>query len=530
MTPPALTFRHRLPGLLADGIEWVDIPPLAVLTGTNGAGKSEILRAMRTAPHVHPLGPGHRDARAIEAHKASKDAAARHPTSHFDVVFVPPFGNPSQPDSSFDADLPRLLKLVGDVFWKAHEDHVNQHGRSVPHAADAPWALANRLIESSGLPYRLTTPMGQAIGTGRTFALELINGSRKCAPAELSPGETAILRLSLWLYRASVKRGKPVLLLLDEPDAHLHTSLVQHLLQSLDELVQGGVRVVMTTHRPDTLVLAPQGSLFEVFGVPPAVRPVAPAAAIARLSANLFSAAPQTRCVLVEDDADAIFFRRMRNIHLEVSQNQREPTLVFQRAGLGTASSREKQGGGRNAVTDWVSKLSSANLSPFVQGIIDLDRGNSGAPGVHVLSRYSYENYLLDPLVVFAALLRQERAGVAEVLVRLSLPIGVGQERNISKLPEGDQTIISKWILDQVEAVIELEESERAPVPVPFVNGPTLAYPTWLLRRKGHELQGHFYRVFNTDLKELHLALEAVHMVPSDIADIFTAIATAVPS
>jgi len=56
-----------------------------------------------------------------------------------------------------------------------------------------------------------------------------------------------------------------------------------------------------------------------------------------------------------------------------------------------------------------VQRLSGAGFGPLVQGLIDHDRDNPAGGSIFVLERYCHENYLLDPLVVYSALLNEER-------------------------------------------------------------------------------------------------------------------------
>ena len=88
---------------------------------------------------------------------------------------------------------------------------------------------------------------------------------------ELSSGEQAVLALVALVVTMSVLGAapdttdqNPELLLLDEPDSHLNTSKVKSYLEHVQQLTARGVQIIMVTHRPDTIALAPHDSLFEM--------------------------------------------------------------------------------------------------------------------------------------------------------------------------------------------------------------------------------------------------------------------------
>src|SRR5690242_1820462 len=56
----------------------------------------------------------------------------------------------------------------------------------------------------------------------------------------------------------------PKVLLLDEPDATLHPAMIQSLLRVLDHIFcqRYGVKVMLVTHAPTTVALAPEESIY----------------------------------------------------------------------------------------------------------------------------------------------------------------------------------------------------------------------------------------------------------------------------
>jgi hypothetical protein len=83
----------------------------------------------------------------------------------------------------------------------------------------------------------------------------------------LSSGESIILALILLVHSWKDGKAFPKLLLLDEVDASLHPSTSRILMLVLRQMSQElGMRVVMATHSPTTVALAPEDSLVELRG------------------------------------------------------------------------------------------------------------------------------------------------------------------------------------------------------------------------------------------------------------------------
>lgn len=79
---------------------------------------------------------------------------------------------------------------------------------------------------------------------------------------ELSSGEQALLALATLVYTHTYIQSLPTLYL-DEIDASLHPSMIQSMLDILQEQ-SGDTRIYLATHSPSTVALAPEKSLFFV--------------------------------------------------------------------------------------------------------------------------------------------------------------------------------------------------------------------------------------------------------------------------
>ena len=72
------------------------------------------------------------------------------------------------------------------------------------------------------------------------------------------------MRFLLFSFAARKMDGRPKLFLLDEPDSHLHASLIQSFMDVVQKILVEtfGFRVLASTHRTETLAFAPEGSLY----------------------------------------------------------------------------------------------------------------------------------------------------------------------------------------------------------------------------------------------------------------------------
>ncbi|AZA58703.1 AAA family ATPase [Chryseobacterium shandongense] len=80
----------------------------------------------------------------------------------------------------------------------------------------------------------------------------------------LSSGETTILALIFALYNSENKGHFPQVILFDEPDAHLHPSLTQIFFDVIEKVLvnEHGVNIILTTHSPSTVAIAPDDSIY----------------------------------------------------------------------------------------------------------------------------------------------------------------------------------------------------------------------------------------------------------------------------
>lgn len=573
-------------------MEWCDVPPLAILSGENGVGKSQLLEVL-----AHSLGSYESDPWTNHRYSSPDIRAA---ATFENAEFIPgdvhyarsdwrpiPMGSctvetiqqaikglhsentPQQKpgwwtsiSKSTGLELTQLLALPQEEFitlltpgilWSANYSPSNHNlaflfqayrlfekdamidgldrAAVVARYGEAPWLLLNEILETAALPYRIDTPeplAGRQLVAEPPLVITMRDKESGCEiPFDaLSSGEKVIMSTVLWRYGAQVAGRYYKLLLLDEPDAHLHPSLTRSFLDVLDGVFvrDRGVRVIITTHSPSTVALAPSGATFIMSRNSPRIsRAKSKADAVGRLTAGLITVSEGTRYVLVEDESDVRFYDAIRDILSDFgpSRDARAikpaPSIVFLPASLGRGT--EKTGGGKSVVSGWVDKLSSPPFDVIFRGLIDLDDGNVGTDRVHVLERHSIENYLADPIVLYALLSAE---GKAPEIAGMSLT--KGDEHLLREMSHAQlQTIVDA--IHRAVAAIDNEavEADAMSTSVTFTNGESVDYPRWMLKRRGHDLLRMYQSLFGASLitpPRLLSSLRRVRLVPVELAHI----------
>lgn len=167
-----------------------------------------------------------------------------------------------------------IISQIGNLFYIACCDRVNKQiecstsTRVFDNAAwlkTAPWTILNQLFEELGFKYRFKadyafiTPNMEENPKLRDD-LEIRN------LMDLSDGEKAILKLALISLDEEISKDIK-LVLFDEYDAPLNPSLTESFYHVIEKFyIEKGIQVIITTHSPATISLAPEYTQFyEIF-------------------------------------------------------------------------------------------------------------------------------------------------------------------------------------------------------------------------------------------------------------------------
>lgn len=359
-----------------------------------------------------------------------------------------------------------------------------------------PWILTNKVLTEAGVRYRFNKPEGNFHKIHATFKLKLTDPEDGAEiPAQnLSSGEKVILAITLLLFQTTEKAliaTLPKLLLLDEVDAPLHPSFTKILIRILNEEIvkRCGVSIIMTTHSPSTVALAPKGSIFELVRKPRQLRPISASAATQILSSGFIALAPTDIIVITESGTDVGYYDAIYKGLCAESRIAQFPALKFIPA---SKSKKDNANGGCSQVRNWAPKLADLNAGRF-KGLVDMDSGVLEDDVVTVLKRYSWENYLFDPLTLLGYIIHR---GISlPPPSSISLPLTV-QKLCVTTEAQLQEMIdeFMKWLASESK-MPELCGTER--IKCSYTGWAHLKIPIWYIKTRGHDLEAKLRGILN---------------------------------
>ncbi len=323
----------------------------------------------------------------------------------------------------------RTIKNKDVPFWSEAEffDHFGVR----------PWIIANRILQNTfDGKFKFSTPDENSLSY--TYQTQLIqtDNDQVVSVEHLSSGEKTLLWLALTLFNSQYYNAEIAhtskLLLLDEPDAFLYPKMVLKMYQALEAFEQNfNSIVIITTHSPTTVALAPNDVVFLVENNNILV--VEKDSAISELldGVTQISLNPKNRRqVFVESQYDANVYQAIFSslIHKSI--------LIDPKISLSFVSSGPKMP--RQQLIDKAKQIFGIKdemlLNEFVEavngvgdcskvigqvealveketvsvrGIIDWDTKNCPSPHISILAQnyaYSIENVTLDPICILLLL------------------------------------------------------------------------------------------------------------------------------
>lgn len=277
-----------------------------------------------------------------------------------------------------------------------------------------PCDLLNDTLALVGLDYRFDPPQGGE--EDLMYEPQLTHaGGALVKMAQLSSGEKTLMAIAMSLYTGS-RLGEaielPEVLLLDESDASLHPSMVQSLLRVADDIFckRYGVKVILTTHSPSTVALAPEEALYTMCrSGNPRLQRATRDDALASLLVGLPTLSVRVenrRQVFVESERDQACYQEL--FRLLRQQVDSQFSLEFIASGRGGQGNCE-------AVKHLVTSLRDSGNA--VYGVVDRDDRGGAPEGIIFLpTRRALENLVLDPLPVAVFLLREGIMSAEEML------------------------------------------------------------------------------------------------------------------
>lgn len=351
---------------------------------------------------------------------------------------------------------------------------------------EPPWQILNDILEKTSMNYRFYLP--KSFNRNSFFELKFIDIENEVEVYidQMSSGEKTILKVVASLYELEVIDNLPDILLFDEIDALLHPSLSKKVVSVLhDYIVQKkNKKVILVTHSPSTVAVAPEESIYLCERAGFEVRKVSKDEAINNLIQGVHSLSihhENRRQVFLEDKDDSYFYEAIY---------KRIQEFLFPNISLNfipISRVDKNNSGGKSNVKAIVNTLSRyGNKQVF--GIIDYDNVNDSNGAIRVVkTRHSIENYIYDPVFLIALLLFEKV--VEESQLKLNDGFKYYELKSLS----------NNSLQTAVDCLIELfnySELKEEKVIIDYINGKTITIPKWYCEIKGHELEKKIFKIF----------------------------------
>ncbi|WP_341730839.1 AAA family ATPase [Microcoleus sp. EPA2] len=394
------------------------------------------------------------------------------------------------------------------VSFLTDEEFLDKYG-------EPPWKFVNSVLETANLDFRINQPPKYEDRPYEPILTDRIRNSQ-VKFNDLSSGERVLMSFALCLYYAGDRRQMvdyPKILLFDEIDAPLHPSMTQSLLRTIQDVLvnRHGIKVVMTTHSPSTVALSPEESLYAMYKTDQKrIQKSTKDKALSILTTGVPTLSidyENRRQVFVESHYDVQFYERL---YEKLTEH------LIPEVSLNFIASGVRGNGNCDQVKEVVNQLVKGG-SRTVYGIIDWDLTNSGNERIKVLgreNRYSIENYILDPVLIAALLLREKWIERSE--------IGLSECETYINFATFDSTRLQD-IADFVVNKVQLHISPAVgndKLLCQYLGGQTINLPKWFLHRQGHDLETTLKDVFHKlkrFTKEPDLKWEIITKVIDDV-------------
>lgn len=284
----------------------------------------------------------------------------------------------------------------------SEEEFQKKHG--IP-----PWKLLNDLLSAAEFDFKVNEPDKWEDEAYEPILTDKNRGA-KVKFNDLSSGERILMSFALCLYHANNPDSVtefPKLLLFDEIDAPLHPSMTRSLLRTIQTTLveQYHIKVILTTHSPSTVALAPAESIYVMHKYAEnRLQSKSKDAALSVLTAGV-----PTLSINYENRWQ-VFVESKYDVEYYSSLYEKLKPKLYPEISLSFIASAAGGNGNCTQVINFVEQL-VANGNKTVAGIIDWDNKNNDKDTIFVLGRderYSIENFLLDPTLIGLLLLREK--------------------------------------------------------------------------------------------------------------------------
>ncbi|MEL7002410.1 MAG: AAA family ATPase [Bacteroidota bacterium] len=360
-----------------------------------------------------------------------------------------------------------------------------------------PWISINEILAQHNLDFEFKGIERQDFSSEASISFQLIKTTigKDIEFQHLSSGEKVIIGLIIKLFTSQYYNDKlefPELIVLDEPDAHLHPEMSKLLIDVLNgTFVQKlGIRVILVSHSPSTIALCPDNSIYQLKNEPiTSLKRIEKEDALEILTGHLPTLSidyKNHKQVFVESPTDIVYYQTIFNKLNQVNKYPYRLYFISNSYGKGSCEQVIK-------IVDDIR--TTGNQTSY--GIIDWDLKNpeSDYVKVHGLgNRYNVENYLYDPIYISILLMNLKahnvynELGIDETTNQYSL----GGESN-----EFLQAISDWFFLKYYETHKVDQEKQSELVEIEYLNGKKINVPKWYLEFSGHDFEKRIKDVFS---------------------------------
>ncbi|MBO9574030.1 MAG: ATP-binding protein, partial [Chitinophagaceae bacterium] len=275
-----------------------------------------------------------------------------------------------------------------------------------------PWTIINETLAKLNIDFYFQE-LPRRFDPENNFSIKLMKKSinKPVGFNDLSSGEQVIIGLILKLFTGeyySTHLQFPELIIFDEPDAPLHPEMSKLLIDVFLEtfVKRFGIKIIFTTHSPSTVALAPEDSIYQLKnGEPTTLLKISKDEALKILTGFIPTLSIDYRShrqVFVESPIDVLYYQSLYSKHI---QNE---LLIHQLYFI--ANSQGK--GNSSLVYSILQEMTKAD-NKSIYGVVDWDTKNNDTHRVLVHginSRYSIENFILDPVYLIILLIQMNNA------------------------------------------------------------------------------------------------------------------------
>ncbi|WP_338648259.1 ATP-binding protein [Flavobacterium sp. KS-LB2] len=358
-----------------------------------------------------------------------------------------------------------------------------------------PWEIINSILESNNLDFCFKGVEKKEFSTDITIDFKLLKKttSEEIPFNDLSSGEKVIIGLILKLFTSEYygeNLNFPDLILLDEPDAHLHPEMSNLLINVLENTFVSnfGIKVIFTTHSPSTIALLNENNIYQISnGKHTSLTKISKDDALKILTSfipTLNIDYKNHKQIFVESPTDRFYYQILFDKRYQ--HNQYPFKLYFISNGYGKGSSSQ--------VIETVEAIRKSENKSFF-GIIDWDKTNRDNDYIKVHGeniRYSIENYVYDPIYLVVQLMELKAHNIhSEIGLDESYnQYQLGNEKNLAE-------IAIEWFFEKFYSKFPMsEELKSTKRTVKFLNGIDFSIPIWYLEFQGHDLESKLKTVF----------------------------------